>query len=1061
MNRYGVAIKKVKKIYIPEYTKKRDGVANIEPKVNEPFELIPRRIPRAAVIDSLQKLFSSVKIEEILKKADVDFSRPEFNHSKLDLHHFDDKLYDIYPNEYWIKKCTIEKGKMLKIPGIALFFDKTVRIGEWKKVLISEYDAVQETFSGNIEDSNKTPFKKQKIFILFDAENPFVYAKRIIDALNTREIAENKIKYNYLLSKIPKIDKLNDLPELRKTKILNLISNTKDLSLVENSIAEEIMKINNSYFLTLNKLMFNRLYYNRQTAELCVGNLKIKQDPVEEIALYAKERLPPYDYNDLSTKLNTKFLLCKKFIIDVINEIKENSNKMIEEMNLFKVNFTNTIKIDEFKKAEKNHFTAFKMKMEQEKIGEIKKVLKRISVKTEDDHFEIDFVVKKIQKKRKCVFEEDKRKERYVEVLMQEINKHKTISFIGLINSIVKDALYSLVCKSIVSFIMFFENLIPVTVEVKSANEVVNTYDPSYFKKIKNISQSKINLKIPNAFGRETDCPDRDLNTTFDIENYSLGGSYNRPPMFHLTIMYREGQFEYNYKIEDLISEVKRIFDDGLDKVQKIQQIVFDKETTQHLFYKLIHRHKPINISNINNQDQNEKFNQKEMEWIDEIYERLGTTLLLGKQPLDKYLTMFEPYKEYFNFNAEQYVKNYDEDKSDPNINNKIRDDIVKFQKIKDKFQKQIPETIQVSYFLVNCKEIRDSLIRLFDKIIELELGLLDKNAKELKTMINKSIDDIKKDITKTGKNIDEVVNIERFIEDVPGMLESTKLEIENCLFIYKILDDFHSKSSYGDIRSRLMLLNGPTSVLDTISSFKTMLAKSREKFAEELDDNQAKLREDMIVLDKNVKSLMNYDSLSTMSEAAQLARNLENNFVDFKEKVKIYNNREIYFGREQTDYSKLLEMYKEFEPFFQIWTNSDNFLNKKKIWLMEDFSNLKGEEVRTVNENVLRNIVMSIKKLKDKGLEKTFDKVIKIAEEMKRQTEEFKPISNLAVFLTTEGLTERHWSDLKNIGIDCISNREGLTLDKLVANMKAGNDGKISNEVINVRYIIYYSKLV
>ena len=48
------------------YSKKRDGVADVDPKVMEPFQPIPGKPPRKVVIDRQRKLFASLDIEELL-----------------------------------------------------------------------------------------------------------------------------------------------------------------------------------------------------------------------------------------------------------------------------------------------------------------------------------------------------------------------------------------------------------------------------------------------------------------------------------------------------------------------------------------------------------------------------------------------------------------------------------------------------------------------------------------------------------------------------------------------------------------------------------------------------------------------------------------------------------------------------------------------------------------------------------------------------------------------------------------------------------------------------------
>ena len=48
------------------YSKKRADVADVDPKVMEPYQPIPGKPPRKVVIDRQRKLFASLDIEELL-----------------------------------------------------------------------------------------------------------------------------------------------------------------------------------------------------------------------------------------------------------------------------------------------------------------------------------------------------------------------------------------------------------------------------------------------------------------------------------------------------------------------------------------------------------------------------------------------------------------------------------------------------------------------------------------------------------------------------------------------------------------------------------------------------------------------------------------------------------------------------------------------------------------------------------------------------------------------------------------------------------------------------------
>lgn len=61
------------------YSKKREGVADPDPKVMEPFNPIPGKPPRKVVIDRQRKLFASLDIEDLLMELGINYRNPPPN----------------------------------------------------------------------------------------------------------------------------------------------------------------------------------------------------------------------------------------------------------------------------------------------------------------------------------------------------------------------------------------------------------------------------------------------------------------------------------------------------------------------------------------------------------------------------------------------------------------------------------------------------------------------------------------------------------------------------------------------------------------------------------------------------------------------------------------------------------------------------------------------------------------------------------------------------------------------------------------------------------------------
>jgi dynein heavy chain len=902
-------------------------------------------------------------------------------------------------------------------------------------VVVDSYDPVSHMYHGLTDDTVQSEFVAPKLFLKFDAENPHVFAKRLTEALKLRDKSENIIKYNFYISKIAFHGNMG-LPKEREQKILDGIRT--DVSLVTEVLEKEIEMIHYSYATCLNKMMFDDLYFNKQTAELCCGNLKIKRDPTKAAPLYAKEKLPDYDYQQTVKEFNLKNLRCKDYTIDILHKVKQLMTKAVDTLPIFKLDIDKTMRVDDFKKEQRQQMRAFRGTIDNMLKSEIKGYLDVIKHKPfEGNGFQIDFITNRQEKKRLVVFAEDEKKEKYMELVMSKINEVKTNNFLTIMNNVVKDSLFSLACKSVISYINFLEQYIPPSVKVENTNHVDNEFSDSYYTRMRNISQSSVNLEEDSAYRVKTSEPDIDLNTTLDIieENNVTIPTIDKFPLFHIFVKYRDGKFEYNYSVELLIEDLMRLFDEGLDKLYRIPLINPNEDESNYRkgYFDILSRSKnPRYQGNVQSATEHKQFNEDEV-WAQSLYERLEQSLKLGLKPLDEYLTKFSPYKDYLNIVPEQYLKKFDEEEEEGSGVNKLKSDIIKLNKLRDKILNEIEEEIPVSYFLVNCKEIRENLIKLFEKVIELMIQKLQSKAKELKVNVTKRCEEIKRDILKSSKNIEELVAVEKYIDDVPSQLQQVNEEITSCMDIFNILDDFQINMQFLEFKSRWMLVNGPTDIINTISSVKTSLQKQRDRFDDELKENKNKLKDDCTNLEKNLKILTAYNNIMSQPEASTLAKALESIFQDCKEKSKLYNTRESLFNVNITDYSRLTDMYKEFEPFYHVWTYIDIFLNKSTQYLSQDIFTLDGNEVIEMNNNVLKYLSVGIKKLKER--ESDFGKLVETTDDIYKQAVKFKPIANLAKCLTTPGMEERHWLELKELtGIDCL-NKEGITLEKIMEN--------------------------
>ena len=125
----------------------------------------------------------------------------------LSLEPFDDTEYDSRLPEEWISYGMQLDGTFCPVPGKGLCKDETGS-GYWRAVLIHTYEADREKFTG-YWDGTQEYVELTRINLLFDAEDPRIFAQRVVQAHAERVYADSQIRYNFFIDFMP----FEELPE--------------------------------------------------------------------------------------------------------------------------------------------------------------------------------------------------------------------------------------------------------------------------------------------------------------------------------------------------------------------------------------------------------------------------------------------------------------------------------------------------------------------------------------------------------------------------------------------------------------------------------------------------------------------------------------------------------------------------------------------------------------------------------------------------------------------------------------------------------------------------------
>lgn len=1007
-----------------KYSSLRPNIAYINPKANEPHELIEGRPPRKVMIDRMKKVYATINIETLLKEVNIDFTIEDPLESWLPLHFFEDKELDIFTAEEWINKAKDKDEGTLYIQGVGLHRDKD-NIGKWRRVLINNYNKDTEKYEGvwDEDKEEKEPCSLSKIYLLFDAENPFLFCKKVSQAAAERKKAESIIRYNLYIDKMG-VDGLQEINEDIKKRLQISLSALKTYKESIKDSENLFRDLSSNYLRTTNKIIFDKFYYSHLSDLLIIQDLELPPEIINNPDIHVVkarekglEQIPSYNYISSYKQFTFHTLLCRKEIIECLQKIQEECNKIKDCNCIFNLDVKRPMRLLEFKSKQKNSINNMGKKMD-EWVKVIKDTLEKSLTGVGKGSFNLGVKSKEIYEYLK-------------------LKKYMTV-----VKCLMQDILYSLITKSMTQYVNFFKSYIPETVEIKSVSDVKNNF-------IEEEKEDELNttLDLMAPFVDDDKAVKARVSDSHDDDDYYIEGD-THPCLFSVNLTKKDDKtIEYTTKEEDLIKDIMQIFDDGLERMQKISQVEplllpsLIKAGKNGIPLKTITRPKGGKPAPKTKSEIHEGFELNEDAiWIWEKYETLIEYIKKACEPLKPYLATFEAFKEYIELDPNQRMKEIrDEESKDPEEKvwtfQKIEQDIIKNREIEQKILTEIPKVIHLSFFLVNCKEYRNDLANKFNKLADLEIDYLKEKAKEITGSILNGYAQMTKEITAEVVTINDLKNVQNFIDSIPTEIQKLSEQTNQANVVYKILEKFYVKLDYIQFQQKMDLIKGPTDIENTKNDKLNQLTKKKEILAEEQEEDIKQLHSNIKDLEANIFELEHYKEEKELLQAKEMANYIKNKLKEYKALSIMYSERQALFDKPKDDWSKIAEIEARYTPYYNLWIGIDVWLTESKKWMEDEFSKLNGTDVDNVLTELTKNFKLAYNKFNDPDEGIIIDpKLIAICSKYKDIVEHFRPTGDLAVALT-RGLKDRHWEEIKKeTNIDCTP-REGLTFKEIIDN--------------------------
>uniref|UniRef100_G1R661 Dynein axonemal heavy chain 1 n=1 Tax=Nomascus leucogenys TaxID=61853 RepID=G1R661_NOMLE len=395
-----------------------------EPKVQVPFQVLPGQRPRKIEIERRKQQYLSLDIEQLLFSQGIDSSKLMPRH--LDPQHpqtieqghdplfpiylplkvFDNEDFDCRTPREWIN-MGLEPGSLDRkpVPGKALLptddflgheDPKSQKLKyKWCEVGVLDYDEEKKLYlvhktdeKGLVRDEMGRPILNAgvtpegrpplqvcqywvpRIQLLFCAEDPCMFAQRVVQANALRKNTEALLLYNLYVDCIPS-DGQRVIGEQSLSKIKQWALSTPRIRKVP-SVLEHLSslarEVSLDYERSMNKINFDHIVSSKPETFSYVTLPKKEEEQVPERGL---ESVPKYHFREQKEDFTFLSLLTRPDVITALSKVRAECNK-VTAMSLFHSSLSKYSRLEEFEQIQSQTFSQVQMFLKDSWISSLK-----------------------------------------------------------------------------------------------------------------------------------------------------------------------------------------------------------------------------------------------------------------------------------------------------------------------------------------------------------------------------------------------------------------------------------------------------------------------------------------------------------------------------------------------------------------------------------------------------------------------------------------------------------------------------------------------------------------
>jgi dynein heavy chain len=974
---------------------------SLEPKVFVPYVTRPGHTPRRVAVERKRQFYASQDLTRILQDhgvtsetmvqtgLDENVPMQDLNNI-LPLTLFDDETYEQYQPTEWI---------MLGAGNVPA---KTMFAGEWVACTVKSYDEATSLFQIEI---NGAQDNRTRLEICFDVEDPFQFAKRLAAASAGRKLAEGLIRYNLYVDCMP-TDDVADLDSEQVNRIVKIALHSRALQQSENDTSQLLNEIHMDYARTMNKIVFDANLKGGSEATM-MGDLQLpEQLPANPPPQFGCLQLPESNFSQKFSSFAFSSFLTKEEVIDALQGVQQECNA-IKKVKFFNTTNRKSLNLEEFQVAQSQALKISGRKIKEDWTSGVVSHIRTSLQSCGKGHFNI-------YESKNDVYKHSKLKK-----LMQRVN------------FLMQSSLQNVVRDSVKLYGDFIKLAMDAEVKLIDIKTAVNDFirDSTLSSDAWDVANTLEGLKRPPALFFLEVQPTAEpicLNQA-EVDEAAAAIKAWKPPKDDKNakcpiqrVAAEMGRiFEYTTPLESYGKVIMVALDNVLNEMGKIEQ------TEKLLMDRLFWSSTPTLQSISPNEDEIVNLRNEIQAKIDECL----------KHPI-AYLKFLNHKKDY---RKSEYIKflNIDEaaimEKITPETPEDI--DLAACKKVIDyhtlqanKYKDKLPDfAVRLGMFTCNLASIRTTLVKKHLNIAAQATALIAKCNKSNGASIVKKYEQIRKRLQQIPTDVEDVASMNEFIEGISAEMNQFGPNLVAINEACRILDGYGVKDAE-QFSMKWKIIGWPKKIFIQVESTEQVQSEKKMEYAAEMEDEQVIFEQTLISLEQECAQFQGYSDVGRVQMVAKHVKSLDEKLKKAEEDARTFNSREILFGREPTEYTKVNEIRKEFTPYQGLWSNVSDWLQFHEGCMTGPFDEVDGINLEDVVDRYSKGINKAYKTFEKAGNKACMD----IASQIKSQISEFQPHTPWIMALRNQGMRERHWTELsEKIGTEINPENGDFTIQK------------------------------